>query len=330
MKLFFAYLREHVRLILAALGAAAVFAVSFALYKLPLLAVLYPALLCLVTAAVLVIMDFMRVKRRHAEFQSLTELTAADEKLLPPVRSIDDADYRRVIALLADSRESLSLSAQRRRSDAIDYYTVWVHQIKTPIASMRLTLQGFDSPESRRLSSDLGRIEQYVGMALVYLRLDSESSDYVIRELELDPLILRSVKKFAGEFISKHLRLELEPTGALVVSDEKWLAFVLEQVLSNSLKYTREGSVRIYLDAPKTLCIRDTGIGIAPEDLPRIFEKGYTGRNGRSDLRASGLGLYLCRRVCNNLGHRISAVSEPDRGTEIRIDLSSYALNPNE
>ncbi len=330
MKLFFAYLREHVRLILAALGAAAIFAVSFALYELPLLAVVYPALLCLVPALVFLAVDFLRVKRRHEEFLSLTELSAADEKMLPPARSIDDADYRRIIGLLAGSRESLSRSVQRRRSDMLDYYTVWVHQIKTPIASMRLTLQSFDSPESRRLSSDLGRIEQYVGMALAYLRLDSESSDYVIRELELDPLILRSVKKFAGDFISKRLSLELEPTGARVVSDEKWLAFVIEQVLSNSLKYTREGSVRIYLAEPETLCIRDTGIGIAPEDLPRIFEKGYTGRNGRDDLRASGLGLYLCRRVCDRLGHQISAVSEPGRGTEIRIDLSGYDLAPNE
>ena len=193
---------------------------------------------------------------------------------------------------------------------------------------MRLTLEGSDSPESRRLSAELGRIERYVEMALVYLRLDSESSDYVIREFELDPFIRRSVKKFAGEFISKRLSLELEPSGASVVSDEKWLAFVVEQVLSNSLKYTREGSVRIYLAEPKTLCIRDTGIGIAPEDLPRIFDKGYTGLNGRADLRASGLGLYLCRRVCRKLGHGISAVSDPGKGTEIRIDLSSYDLDP--
>lgn len=162
----------------------------------------------------------------------------------------------------------------------------------------------------------------------ILLRLDSESSDYVIREFELDPFIRRSVKKFAGEFISKRLSLELEPSGASVVSDEKWLAFVVEQVLSNSLKYTREGSVRIYLAEPKTLCIRDTGIGIAPEDLPRIFDKGYTGLNGRADLRASGLGLYLCRRVCRKLGHEISAVSAPGKGTEIRIDLSSYDLDP--
>ena len=329
MKLFFAYLKEHARLIIALALAVAVFAASFALYDLPLSAVTYPAALCFVLTLVFVMVDFVRAKRRHAEFMSLTEITAAEEKLLPPVRSIDDADYRRIIALLADSREEISRSSLRRWSDTVDYYTVWVHQIKTPIASMRLTLQGSDSPESRRLSSDLGRIEQYVEMAMAYLRLDSESSDYVIREFELDPLIRRSVKKFAGDFISKRLSLELTPTETRVISDEKWLAFVIEQILSNSLKYTREGSVRIYMSEPKTLCVRDTGIGIAPEDLPRVFEKGYTGRNGRDDLRASGLGLYLCRRVCNNLGHGISAVSVPDRGTEIRIDLSSYNLEPN-
>lgn len=326
MKLFFAYLKEHARLIVALVLAFAIFAVSFALYGLPLSALAYPAALCLVPALAFVIIDFSRVKRRHAEFLSLTEITAAEEKLLPPVQSIDDADYRRIIKLLADSREEISRAALRRWSDTLDYYTVWVHQIKTPIASMRLTLQNSDSPESRRLSSDLGRIERYVEMALVYLRLDSESSDYVIREFELDPLIRRSVKKFSGEFITKRLSLELTPTETRVISDEKWLAFVIEQILSNSLKYTREGSVRIYMSEPKTLCIRDTGIGIAPEDLPRVFEKGYTGRNGRDDMRASGLGLYLCRRVCNKLGHGISAVSVPDEGTEIRIDLSSYDL----
>ena len=326
MKLFFAYLNEHARLIVALVLAFAVFAVSFALYELPLSALAYPAALCLVPALAFVIADFVRVKRRHAEFLSLTEITAAEEKLLPPVQSIDDADYRRIIKLLADSREEISRAALRRRNDTLDYYTVWVHQIKTPIASMRLTLQNSDSPESRRLSSDLGRIERYVEMALAYLRLDSESSDYVIREFELDPLIRRSVKKFSGEFITKRLGLELTPTETRVISDEKWLAFVIEQILSNSLKYTCEGSVRIYMAQPKTLCIRDTGIGIAPEDLPRVFEKGYTGRNGRDDMRASGLGLYLCRRVCNKLGHGISAVSAPDEGTEIRIDLSSYDL----
>ena len=110
------------------------------------------------------------------------------------------------------------------------------------------------------------------------------------------------------------------------MTDEKWLRFVVEQVLSNALKYTREGSISIYLEAPRTLVIRDTGIGIAPEDLPRIFEKGFTGYNGRSDQKASGLGLYLCRRVCAKLGHTITAESVPDQGTAIRIGLEQQAV----
>lgn len=305
MKLFFAYLREHIRTIAVFVLFSALLAASFALYKLPVQAVLYPVGLCTALGAAFVIVGYIRAARRHAEFASLNELTAAEERLLPPERSIDDADYRRIIALLAESRARIQSDAQRTMSEAIDYYTVWVHQIKTPIASMRLTLQNEDSPQSRRLSSD-----------------------YVIREFELDPLIRQSVKKFAGDFIGRHISLELTPTDERVISDEKWLAFVIEQVLSNALKYTKTGSVKIYMAQPKTLCICDTGIGIAPEDLPRIFEKGYTGYNGRSDKRASGLGLYLCRSICSKLGHGISAVSAPDSGTEFRIDLSTYALSP--
>ena len=326
MRLFFAYIKEHARLIVALVLAIAIFAASFALYGLPLSAIAYPAALCLVPALAFVITDFSRVKRRHAEFLALTEITAAEEKLLPPARSIDDADYRRIMALLAESREEISRASLRRWSDTLDYYTVWVHQIKTPIASMRLTLQNSDSPESRRLSSDLGRIERYVEMALVYLRLNSESSDYLIREYELDGIIRQAVKKFAGEFISRKLRLVYEPVQTRVLTDEKWLSFVIEQILSNALKYTPSGSISISLEAPKTLCIRDTGIGIAPEDLPRIFEKGYTGCNGRRDKRASGIGLYLCKRICRNLGHGISASSTVGRGSAIRIDLNRAEL----
>ena len=271
---------------------------------------------------------YFRFRSKAQVLSQIAKSIPLDLEKLPLPQDNNEAALQQMIHELNRMRMEAEEARMTSYREMADYYTMWVHQIKTPIASMRLTLEGSDSPESRKLSAELGRIERYVEMALVYLRLDSESSDYVIREFELDPFIRRSVKKFAGEFISKRLSLELEPSGASVVSDEKWLAFVVEQVLSNSLKYTREGSVRIYLAEPKTLCIRDTGIGIAPEDLPRIFDKGYTGLNGRADLRASGLGLYLCRRVCRKLGHEISAVSAPGKGTEIRIDLSSYDLDP--
>ena len=110
------------------------------------------------------------------------------------------------------------------------------------------------------------------------------------------------------------------------MTDEKWLSFVIEQILSNALKYTREGSVTIYVREPKTLCIEDTGIGIAKSDLPRVFEKGYTGYNGRTDKRASGLGLYLCRRICDSLGAKINISSEVRRGTLVSVDLEQYEL----
>ena len=204
----------------------------------------------------------------------------------------------------------------------LDYYTLWAHQIKTPIASMRLSLQQEDTPKARQLMQELSRAEQYVGMVMVYLRLTDGGSDFVLRTCDLDAIVRQAVRRFAGEFITRKLKLCYEPLNAACVTDEKWLLFVVEQVLSNALKYTREGSITITMEHPKTLVIRDTGIGIAPEDLPRIFEKGYTGYNGRGDQKASGLGLYLCRTICRKLGHSITAESAPDEGTAIRIGLS--------
>lgn len=213
-----------------------------------------------------------------------------------------------------------------RHQDTVDYYTTWVHQIKTPIAAMGLVLQQEDTEDSRRLSEELQRIEQYVDMVLTYLRLGSRETDYVFTRVDLDELLRGCIRKYAGQFIRRHLALDYQIINCRVLTDEKWLAFVVEQVLSNALKYTREGSVSIYLEPPCTLCIRDTGIGIALEDLPRIFEKGYTGYNGRSDKKATGLGLYLCRQICDRLKSTITAESVPGEGTVIRIGLGREVL----
>lgn len=311
-----------------AAGAAfcLIFIVSFVLYHLPVKAVLYPAALCVLLGFILTVFDFRRVKRKHEVLESVRSMTDAVTGTLPPIDGIEENDYRKIVRLISEEHTRYCTDTERRYADMMDYYTLWAHQIKTPIASMRLHLQNEDTALSRKLSSDLFRVEQYAEMVLTFLRLHAETTDYVIREYDLDSIIKQAVKKFAGEFISRKLRLQYEPLHTAVVTDEKWLSFVIEQVLSNALKYTPSGSISITLEPDKKLCIRDTGIGIAPEDLPRIFENGFTGYNGRSDKKASGIGLYLCKRICANLGHTIGAASTVDEGTVITIDLAQVQV----
>lgn len=326
MKLFLRYLIQHRKIFAIGILFTVIFSVSFYLYHLPVKAVIYPAILCAVAGFVILIINFREIERKHKALNHIKSITDIIEKKFPEADTIDESDYQEIIRLISDEHNNYSTRKNQEYSDMVEYYTVWVHQIKTPIASMRLNLQNEDSTISRKLSADLRRIEQYVEMVLTFLRLDSDSTDYVIKEYDLDSIVKQSVKKFSHDFISRKLKLIYEPLDTKVITDEKWLSFVIEQILSNALKYTRTGSITISVDSEKKLSIGDTGIGIAPEDLPRIFENGYTGFNGRTDKKASGIGLYLCKRICSNLGHTITAESVVDNGTIITIDLSQRKL----
>lgn len=326
MKFVAAYIRQRRRGIIVFFLFCCIFLSVFMMYRLPAGAVLYPTFICILLGALLLAFDFWNACQKHRSLTCLQNLSAELMETFPEVVSWEDEDYQKIIRLLIEEQKQQKTKMDARYSDMIDYYTVWAHQIKTPIASIRLNLQNEDSELSRKVSGDLFRIEQYVEMVLCYLRLDSGSTDYVIKEYDLDDIIKQAVKKFSGQFIRRRIRLVYEPLRVSVLTDEKWLLFVIEQVLSNALKYTETGAIAITLEKPGTLCIRDSGIGIAPEDLPRIFEKGYTGYNGRRDKKASGIGLYLCKRICDNLGHGISADSSPDNGTVIRIALEQKRL----
>ena len=320
------YIKQHRLALLAFVLCAVLFAATFLFYRFPLKAVLYPTVLCLVLLAGFAAADIVRTRKKHAELERIKCFDAKLADSFPEADGVLEADYQEIIHLMREQHERAEQRTEQGLREMMDYYTVWVHQIKTPIASMRLALQNEDTAESRQLQSELGRIERYVEMVLTFLRLGADSTDYVIKEHELDDIVRGAVKKLAGDFINKKIKLEYTELDEKVLTDEKWLSFVVEQVLSNALKYTSEGTVSIYTESPKTLCIRDTGIGIAADDLPRVFENGYTGYNGRSDKRASGIGLYLCRRICNKLGHTISAESKAGEGTVIRIALDKKKL----
>ncbi|MBO4425599.1 MAG: sensor histidine kinase [Clostridiales bacterium] len=306
------YLRSRIKVIILLLIVEGLFASSYFLFNMPAVTVLYPLFLSFAVILAAGVIDYIAVLRKHGR------LIRND---IPEVASPIEKDYQTIIDKLKEEEEFSRKKASEDYNNMVEYYTVWAHQIKTPIASMRLQIQSEDSDLSRRLDSDLNRIEAYVEMVLTFLRLDSDSTDYVIREISLDDVIRPVIRKFARDFITKKLTMDYEPADIKVLSDEKWLSFVIEQVLSNAVKYTNNGGIKIYAEG-SVLCIEDTGIGISSEDLPRIFENGYTGYNGRADKRASGIGLYLCKRICDNLGHKISAGSAPGVGTKISIDLS--------
>lgn len=226
-----------------------------------------------------------------------------------------EEDYQEMIKILGKKVDELNNEFENERQDMLDYYTIWVHKIKTPIAVMRFMIGNEDTEENRALSAELFRIEQYVEMVLQYIRLGSETNDLVISEYKLDDLIRDSIRKYAQQFIYRKIKLCYEPTNIKVVTDRKWFSCILEQILSNAIKYTPQGMVTIGVNEDGVLRIADTGIGIAAEDLPRIFEKGYTGINGRLGQKSSGLGLYLCKKAADKLAITIEVESEPGNGS---------------
>ena len=285
----------------------------------------YTALLSTALALLLALPDLRRFALRHRLLSdALKSIRVSDEQLPPPENLIEE-DYRQLIRALGEEKQRQTSAMDLRMSDMQDYFTLWAHQIKTPIAAMRLILQTKPENSAGEIEGELFRVEQYVEMVLNYLRLDSDSTDFVFKTCALDGIIRQCVRKYAKQFIRKKISLEYQGTALQVLTDEKWLCFVIEQILSNALKYTAAGSIRIFTQG-ETLVIADTGIGIAPEDLPRVFEKGYTGYNGRTDKKATGIGLYLCQKILQKLGHGISISSEIGKGTRVSIDLSREEL----
>ena len=315
--MFLKYLKSRWPIPAALLLFALIFALVLSLYDMPSESVLFAGLLGAYCGVFLVALSYTRWLHRCRALEQLRRSICVSDDGLPSPSDYEDELYQELVRTLSSERARLDAAADAERRDAADYYAMWAHQIKTPIAAMRLLLQ---QPELDRgsLEAELFRIEQYVGMVLGYLKLEGDSNDFVLRKRRLDDVVRGCVRKYARLFIIKKLPLNFEETRMTVLTDDKWLAFMIEQLLSNSLKYTSQGEIRIYADG-KALVVEDTGIGISAEDLPRLGERGFTGYNGREDKKSTGLGLYLCRRICAKLGHKLVIESTPDVGTRVKI-----------
>ena len=326
MKLFFKYIYQCRKTFVFFLVFTLVSYGVFELYDTNSEAVIYAFLICAVIGVSSACMGFLRFRKRCAMLNDIYENLPFMTEQLPPPDDITQEIFCEMIVKLHDINQNKLTRINGIRQDNTDYFTVWVHQIKTPIASMQMILQNEENDMCRELNAELFRIEQYAEMALQYIRLDSSTNDLLIRQYNIDSIIRQAVRRYAPLFIRRKIRLEYEPVSAKILTDEKWLLFVVEQLLSNAVKYTYSGSVSISF-SDNILKVLDTGIGISSEDLPRIFEKGYTGMSGRKEKKSTGLGLYLCKTVCGKLGHKIYAESTVGKGTVIYVDLSITELD---
>jgi len=325
MKLFVSYLKMRIKGIILFAVFSAVFMITFYLYALPVEAVIYASALCGALGAICIIISFYSYRKKQLLLQELENRITLDITGLPEPKDAIEKHYIQLITFLFDEKSKIALASDAAHSELSDYYTMWAHQIKVPLAALKLLIQSGES-RSDKLISELFKIEQYVEMVLGYLRMESMSSDLLLKRYPLDDIVKQAVRKYATLFIHKKIRLELAEPGCQVLTDEKWLVFVVEQILSNSLKYTQDGgciSIRMDKSLPKTLVIEDTGIGISDEDVNRVFRRGFTGYNGRADKKATGIGLYMCKRILNKLSHTITIQSEVGKGTTVKIGLDN-------
>ncbi len=321
-----AYVWARRGVLAAFLGCVLIFWLVFSLYELPGEAVLYAALLSAVWLAALSLWDAFCFLRRLGSLRRQRESAEPDVQDIPCGGTAVERAYRELLETLLSRCRALEQAGRRERREALDYYTMWLHQIKTPIAAMNLVLQQEELPQKAELQSQLFQIERYVEMVLVYLRMGSESTDYVIKQCDLGEVVRQALHKYAPMFIRKKISLQFSAPSLRVLTDEKWLGFCVEQILSNAVKYTPQGGSVSIFEQGNSLVVQDNGIGISPWDLPRIFEKGFTGENGRLDKRAYGIGLYLTKQVLQRLGHGIDIDSRQGFGT--RVSLHFYTDTP--
>lgn len=299
----------------------------------------YAAVLDAIFLLITVLVGFFRYSSKVKALSNALKRPVGEQAQLPEATGDVEILYHRLLENQSIARSESESSAAIRQSQMRDYYSMWVHQIKTPISAMKLLLEAereelgqliCDDEQSQYLLSDnmdsfedeLFRIEEYVSMALQYQRVSSTENDFVLEKVSVDGVIRDTIKKYAKIMIRRHIGINYSGTGQEVYTDGKWLAFMLEQILSNAIKYTPQGFVTIETAEEKDrffVTIKDTGIGIKAEDLPRVFEKGYTGYNGHAYKKATGIGLYLCRQMADKLGHTIRMESELGKGTKVWI-----------
>lgn len=299
----------------------------FMYLRIPLVIILLTWFIWFLPLLAYMVLNYIKWSRYINDIRRVLE--ELDKKyLLPEV--IDEPNFllgEEINDVLKELSKSMHENVKHYRTEQEEYreyIEMWIHEIKTPIASSRLVIENNYNDVTRKIDYQIDRIDNFIEQVLYYTRSDEVSKDYIIKELELDSIVKKVVKKNYRDFISKKIKLEIEEIKETIYSDSKWVEFIVNQILVNSVKYTKEkeGIIKISANSQgnsAVLIIEDNGVGIIERDLDRIFEKGFTGENGRRFGKSTGIGLYLCKRLCDKLGLGLKLESKLNKGTKVRI-----------
>lgn len=270
-------------------------------------------------AAILIPVLAVDAWRWLVNFRQLRSIPVADDAPLPPALDPAAAQYQAIINGQLQARRQLANQTHKQAKDLNDNFALWSHQMKTPLAALDLLLQ-VPPVNATAARAEVRKVDRYIKMMLTYVKINDVNRDLVLEPTPLTPLVNRTVRDLADLFISKNLAVKVDalPT---VVADSQWLGFIFEQILTNAAKYTEHGGVHIYAQGD-AIVIADTGIGIAASDLPRLFEPGFSGYNGRMNQKASGLGLTLSQTVAAKMGLKLSVTSTVGSGTKVYVHMA--------
>lgn len=277
--------------------------------------ILYIILISVFMFAVNIVISFVKYKKLIGEIdQWSTDLSTKEPEVFKNTNF-----SKRIINLEKENREMES-AFELKMKDFKEYISIWTHQIKTPLFSLDLILNDYPI-DGHAAKAEVFEIEEYIDSLLSYMRLESLSTDFVFEEVSLDALVSSSIKKYSKVFIRRKNKVNFKASGLIITTDKKWFSLILDQILSNANKYTQNGSISIYIEGTN-LVIKDTGIGIRKEDLPRVFDKSYTGYNGRIYKKSTGIGLNLVKNTAENLSIDVFIESEVNAGTKVILNLS--------
>lgn len=328
---FLAYVKSRFGVIVSGIACVLVVMLVCWAYGFSLMPAVLSAAMLALLAAIFGAIGYRKYAKKHESLENgkefpqavAEEFSESEEALGSVEEKVDliEQDYRDLLVNLSDELSRVKEENASNYNAMLDYYTMWVHQVKTPISALSLIIQNMEDQETAsRLRSQLIHVENYADMALNYLRLGSESNDLQFTKVNVDDVVRSEIRRAMTMFTTKGLSVDFTPSDLEVTTDKKWLGFIISQLISNAIKYQKTGTIHFYGDKDSTtFTIEDEGIGIAKEDLPRIFEKGYTGYNGHNEKKSTGLGLYLVKKAADLISAQVLFDSEVGKGTKVTI-----------